>query len=38
MKPITHELASVWITADSKIFLSEEKAKKHQRKLKSNLE
>tara|TARA_R100000152_G_C6679692_1_gene113881 strand:- start:307 stop:429 length:123 start_codon:yes stop_codon:yes gene_type:complete len=33
MRPISHELAHVYITADGKIYLSKEKAKRHQRRL-----
>ena len=36
MKPITHELMHIFITADGKKFFSEKKAKIHQRKLKNN--
>lgn len=33
MKPITHELMYVYITADSKRYFTKEKAEQHQRKL-----
>ena len=33
MRPITHELAYIYITADRKIFFKQSKAKKHQRLL-----
>ena len=33
MRPMTHELAHVWITGDGRYFLSEKEAKKHQSKL-----
>ena len=29
-KPITHELTSIWITADGKRFINEDDAKEHQ--------
>ena len=35
MKPVTHELHNVWITADGKKFLNEKKAIIHQRKIKN---
>ena len=33
MRPITHELAYIYITDDKKIFFEKSKAKKHQRSL-----
>ena len=33
MKPMTHELAHVWITGDGRYFLKEKEAKQHQNKL-----
>tara|TARA_B000000609_G_C24069707_1_gene291309 strand:- start:61 stop:189 length:129 start_codon:yes stop_codon:yes gene_type:complete len=37
MKDISQEIDNVFITADGKKFLSLEKAKRHQRKLKKKL-
>ena len=33
MKPITHELAYIYITGDSKFFFDKDKAERHQRKI-----
>tara|TARA_R110002020_G_scaffold55591_7_gene154110 strand:+ start:6187 stop:6327 length:141 start_codon:yes stop_codon:yes gene_type:complete len=33
MKPITHELAYVYITLDGKVYFDEKKAEIHQRKI-----
>lgn len=34
MRPLTHELMHVWITADGKKFLDKDKAESHYRYLK----
>ena len=33
MKPVTHELAYVYITADGNVYFDEKKAERHQRKI-----